>query len=124
MEAASQLYGDQQDEAPLFTDSTADSQNEKSRSKGRERGFWQLHNRYILTQTRTGFTVIDQHAAHKRIIYEKALSATEETLPGTQQLLLPRQWSFLPQISLFSRSCCPSFSGWVSAFRPSVGIQR
>lgn len=87
MEAAGQLYGDQQEEAPLFTDSTADSQNEKSRSKGRERGFWQLHNRYILTQTRTGFTVIDQHAAHKRIIYEKALSATEETLPGTQQLL-------------------------------------
>lgn len=52
-----------------------------------ERGFWQLHNRYILTQTRSGLTLIDQHAAHKRIIYEKALSATEETLPGTQQLL-------------------------------------
>jgi DNA mismatch repair protein MutL len=52
-----------------------------------DRGFWQLHNRYILTQTRTGLCVIDQHAAHKRIIYEKTLSATEESLPGTQQLL-------------------------------------
>jgi len=31
--------------------------------------------------------VIDQHAAHKRIIFEKAMSATEESLPGTQQLL-------------------------------------
>ena len=49
--------------------------------------FWQLHNSYILTQTRTGLCVIDQHAAHKRIIYEKAISATEESLPGTQQLL-------------------------------------
>jgi DNA mismatch repair protein MutL len=53
----------------------------------RDKGFWQLHNRYILTQTRTGMCVIDQHSAHKRIIYEKALSATEESLPGTQQLL-------------------------------------
>ncbi len=55
--------------------------------QSRDKGFWQLHNRYILTQTRTGLCVIDQHAAHKRIIYEKALSATEQSLPGTQQLL-------------------------------------
>lgn len=50
-------------------------------------GFWQLHGTYIVTQTRSGFCLIDQHAAHKRIVYEKALSATEEALPGTQQLL-------------------------------------
>jgi DNA mismatch repair protein MutL len=62
------------------------SRKEKKSETG-ERGFWQLHNRYILTQTRTGMCVIDQHSAHKRIIYEKAISATEESLPGTQQLL-------------------------------------
>lgn len=52
-----------------------------------DKGFWQLHNTYILTQTRTGLTVIDQHLAHKRIIFEKAINATEEALPSTQQLL-------------------------------------
>ncbi|MDR8394135.1 DNA mismatch repair endonuclease MutL [Aliifodinibius sp. S!AR15-10] len=52
-----------------------------------ERNFWQLHNSYILTQTRSGLCMIDQHAAHKRIIYEKALNATESALPSTQQLL-------------------------------------
>ena len=31
--------------------------------------------------------MIDQHLAHKRIIFEKALSATEAALPSTQQLL-------------------------------------
>lgn len=54
---------------------------------GRGTEFWQLHGSYILSQTRSGLCIVDQHAAHKRILYEKALQAAEETLPGTQQLL-------------------------------------
>ncbi len=49
--------------------------------------FWQLHNTYIITQTRTGLCMIDQHLAHKRILFEKAMTATEAALPSTQQLL-------------------------------------
>ncbi|MEX0647989.1 MAG: DNA mismatch repair endonuclease MutL [Balneolaceae bacterium] len=77
-ESAERLYAgvDQQDDGELTRKKSTE-----------EKGFWQLHNRYILTQTRTGLCIIDQHAAHKRIIFEKALSATEESLPGTQQLL-------------------------------------
>lgn len=67
--------------------SSSQGKLDNTQGRSRDKGFWQLHNRYILTQTRTGLCVIDQHAAHKRIIYEKALSATEESLPGTQQLL-------------------------------------
>jgi len=59
-----------------------------------DRGFWQLHDTYILTQTRSGYCIIDQHAAHKRIIYEKALDATEKSLPGTQQLLFAQTIEF------------------------------
>lgn len=54
---------------------------------GSEKTFWQLHQTYILSQTRSGVCMIDQHLAHKRIIYERALNATEEALPSTQQLL-------------------------------------
>ncbi|MGK7371296.1 MAG: hypothetical protein ACNS64_13885, partial [Candidatus Halalkalibacterium sp. M3_1C_030] len=56
--------------------------------------FWQLHDRYILTQTRSGLCMIDQQAAHKRIIYEKALTATESSLPSTQQLLFAQTVDF------------------------------
>ncbi|MGF1669544.1 MAG: DNA mismatch repair endonuclease MutL [Balneolaceae bacterium] len=59
-----------------------------------DRGFWQLHDSYILTQTRTGYCIIDQHTAHKRIIYEKALDATEKSIPGTQQLLFAQTIDF------------------------------
>jgi len=58
------------------------------------RGFWQLHNQYILSQTLTGLCIIDQHVAHKRIIYERALQAAESGLPSTQQLLFPQTLEF------------------------------
>lgn len=60
---------------------------EVSEEKLQLNSFWQLHNTYIITQTRTGLCMIDQHLAHKRIIFEKAMNATEEALPSTQQLL-------------------------------------
>lgn len=60
----------------------------------REAGFWQLHNTYIITQTLSGLCMIDQHSAHKRIIYERALQAAESGLPSTQQLLFPETIQF------------------------------
>jgi DNA mismatch repair protein MutL len=60
----------------------------------REAGFWQLHNTYIITQTLSGLCMVDQHSAHKRIIYERALQAAESGLPSTQQLLFPETIQF------------------------------
>jgi DNA mismatch repair protein MutL len=36
-------------------------------------GFWQLQNTYILAQTSAGLGIVDQHAAHERILYEEML---------------------------------------------------
>lgn len=51
--------------------------------------FWQLHRKYILTQTDRGIAIIDQHVAHERILYERALKAINESLPYSQTLLFP-----------------------------------
>lgn len=80
------------EDQPKSGASSPDEQNRPQRMK--DRGFWQLHDRYILTQTRSGLCMIDQHAAHKRIVYEKALSATEAAIPSTQQLLFAQTVEF------------------------------
>lgn len=50
----------------------------------------QLHNKYILSQIKTGLMIIDQHVAHERVLYEKALKRFEANLPFSQQLLFPK----------------------------------
>lgn len=46
-----------------------------------------LHNKYILSQIKSGLMIIDQHVAHERILYEKALKSFEANIPFAQQLL-------------------------------------
>ena len=63
------------------------SQTVERPDNGSDKNFWQLHNKYIVSQTRSGLCFVDQHAAHRRVIYEKAQQALESALPSTQQLL-------------------------------------
>ena len=48
----------------------------------------QLHKTYIISQTQNGIAIIDQHAAHERLTYEKMMSQMGEN-PQTQLLLVP-----------------------------------
>ncbi len=57
---------------------------------------WQLHNRYILSQIKSGLTIIDQHVAHERILYERALKSKRENSGLSQQLLFPQTVEFTP----------------------------
>jgi DNA mismatch repair protein MutL len=49
----------------------------------------QVHETYIVAQTRDGLVIVDQHAAHERIVYERLKSALDRAGVATQILLIP-----------------------------------
>ena len=50
---------------------------------------WQLHRTYILAPVRGGLVIVDQHAAHERILFEQARARLEGAAGSSQQLLFP-----------------------------------
>ena len=49
----------------------------------------QVHENYIIAQTATGMVIVDQHAAHERLVYEKLKRQMAETGVAAQALLIP-----------------------------------
>ncbi|MGE0060671.1 MAG: DNA mismatch repair endonuclease MutL [Xanthobacteraceae bacterium] len=49
----------------------------------------QVHETYIVSQTKDGLVIVDQHAAHERIVYERMKAALEKAGIARQILLIP-----------------------------------
>ena len=48
-----------------------------------------MHETYIVAQTRDGLVIVDQHAAHERIVYERMKAALDKAGVARQILLIP-----------------------------------
>lgn len=50
---------------------------------------WQVHNTYIIAETRTGLVLVDQHSAHERVLYEEIVHGFGTREIASQRLLFP-----------------------------------
>ncbi|MFQ6103209.1 MAG: DNA mismatch repair endonuclease MutL [Candidatus Glassbacteria bacterium] len=76
----------------LFMNTAAsrkDSPTQAQESMGKEALLTQLHRMYIVATTEAGIAVVDQHAAHERIIYEELIEAFQKGNVDSQRLLFP-----------------------------------
>ncbi len=74
---------------------------------------WQLQDRYIVAQTRQGILIVDQHAAHERILYEQALRWLDGEQATSQQLLFPVIVQLAPGESETLETMLDEFPAWV-----------
>ena len=73
-------------QAPAFT-SEEKAQPHDEHPLGAARA--QLHENYIVAQTARGIVIVDQHAAHERLVYERLKRQLAETGIRAQALLIP-----------------------------------
>ena len=80
------LYG----ESPASeSDVSHHKDTSKQSSEGAHRPIWSLHDTYLVTPTEEGVMLVDQQAAHERVLYERALARAQAGQAESQQLLFP-----------------------------------
>ena len=50
---------------------------------------WQVHDTYILAETREGLLIIDQHSAHERVLFHRLMESFQAQGQESQALLFP-----------------------------------
>ncbi len=70
--------------------------NDQDRPLAESQVPYQIHGAYIVSQIKSGFILIDQRTAHKRILYERYLNELENNQQGVQQRLFTKTITVAP----------------------------
>jgi DNA mismatch repair protein MutL len=73
---------------------------------------FQLHNRYIVAQVKSGMMLVDQHAAHERILYDRFMMNLQESTAVVQQLLFPVSVDLNPSDFLILMEIQQEINNW------------
>ena len=87
----------------------------------------QLHGTYIVAQTRDGMVVVDQHAAHERLVYERMKAQMAEGAVARQALLVPAVVQLDPTEAERVSAAAPQLEALgliVEAFGPGAVLVR
>ncbi|MGL6226173.1 MAG: DNA mismatch repair endonuclease MutL [Thermoguttaceae bacterium] len=74
------------DQSNGLNESDSDCRNDV---ETRHQKVMQVHNRYLIRETESGIAIIDQHALHERLLYERLKQRYNSGQPDMQRLLVP-----------------------------------
>ena len=81
----------------------------------------QVHENYIVAQTATGIVIVDQHAAHERLVYEKLKRQMAENGVRAQALLIPEIVELSPPDCARLLAVAPDLADLGLVFEPFGG---
>jgi DNA mismatch repair protein MutL len=81
----------------------------------------QLHETYILMQYPGGVFIVDQHAAHERVVYERLCSHFRDSRMDTQHLLFPATLDLGAVDPQWLETCVPRLAALGFALEPFGG---
>lgn len=98
------LYEVTQHQAPEQTSIDLGSSQREEQFESVQKQLMQIHNRYIVSQIKSGIMLIDQQAAHERILYERFLLHLEDRKGASQQSLFPQTVTLSPNDYVLAKS--------------------
>jgi DNA mismatch repair protein MutL len=86
----SRLFQKSDGEGTVLRFESALNSSEATEKSDLDLGIFQFQNRYLIRATKSGLMIIDQQAAHERVLFEKYLSRMKGTPGNSQQSLFPQ----------------------------------